>query len=188
MRPPNAAAECNRILCQLEPLTDFAHDHFRRLPYVHCHRILRLFEVGELAGQEVFTRKMSLPLAQPLEDLIVGTLQIDERNLGADQESLPIDLFQGRACHDDFPPLCYPLRDFSVKDLQPWRSLGVPKWNPVPHFLHVLRRMKRVAVHKLPAKFRGQQMADRRLSRPRRPHEQHDHGSPNFSARARARS
>jgi hypothetical protein len=50
-----------------------------------------------------------------------------------------------------------------VKRIEPGRAIGVSQWNAVSHFLDVRGRVVIIGIGELPAKLRGEEMADRSL-------------------------
>jgi hypothetical protein len=67
---------------------------------VDYESIGRLFEIGELAGQDVFVSEMALAGSQAIGDELVGTLQVDQFCIYASHEQIAVALFQRGAAED----------------------------------------------------------------------------------------
>src|SRR6266478_6494589 len=139
--------------------------------------IRRFFEIGELAGQELFRGVVSFARMQSLEKKIVRSFQIGQLHAGINLQALAVDLFKRGARQHDAAALRVPLFHGLTNGIQPGDAVVVVERYAVRHFLDVGRRMKVVAVGKFPSKLRSQQLADGGLSGSGGTHQEDDHGS-----------
>ena len=79
---------CNRIYAEFRGSTfylhklqfrpDFPHDLIRRATDIHGDGILRLLQIGELAGQNLVIGKVPVPLFEPLVNQFIASLEINQ--------------------------------------------------------------------------------------------------------------
>src|SRR6267143_4310371 len=147
------------------------------MSYIDGDGILRFFEVGELAREELFRGVVSLARMQALAKKIVSSFQIDEFYAGTTVQTFAVAALQGGARQHDIAALRVPLFHRFTNGIQPGDAVVVVEGHAVGHFLDIRRRMETVAIRKFPSKLPGQQFADGGLSGSGGAHQESDHGS-----------
>src|SRR2546422_272513 len=162
-------------LCEPQPQADLRNDLFRWAVYFYRDRIRGLLEDRKLARQQLRAGKMPRSRAQPLVNLFVGSLQIDQLHLRVGAKLLSIEAFQCRACQDHVSMICNPLGHLAVDGLQPWHPVDIVEWNTHLHFFDISGRVEGVTIYELPAQTLGEQAAGSCLADSSRAHDDHDH-------------
>ena len=81
------------------------------------HRGLRFFQVSELAGQNLFAGKVSLPRAQAFCDQVGTSLQVHEPDLRPNFEFPPVAALQGGTRQHNIALLSDPMGDRFAKSV-----------------------------------------------------------------------
>ena len=87
----------------------------------HC--LFGLFQIGELAGQNLLAGEVSLPRLKSLRNQVGGALQIDESHFGTDFKFSAVAALQSGAGKDYILVVTDPLGNRGSKSCQPWLAM-----------------------------------------------------------------
>src|SRR5438094_6596164 len=118
---------------ELELLRCSAGDFVWRARDFDGERLARLFQIGELAGEDGFAREMAVARENVLTHLLVSAAQIDDAEVESRGERIAIALLQCGAGQHRVLPFCCELQQARMNVGEPWRPVGVSERNAVFH-------------------------------------------------------
>src|SRR5579859_1680347 len=155
---------------------EFVEDLVRAQSHSHDDRVLRLFQVTELSGQDALAREVAVARQNVRAHFLVGPFEVDDLHIESGADRIAIFLLQRGAGKHATVAGCVLTHEFLVHGREPRYAVRVVQRNSLLHFFDIGRGMKIVRVEKRPMQFAGKKFADCRLARPCRAHHEYDHG------------